>query len=427
MSNKEIIDKAVAELKQLDVDEAYKQWSRKWQRSYPRDAGRLAIERVKATILSDIFWDLKQYNKAIELTNWIVESGTEVGRAVEIGRVLPKISHSDYSPLYRVQAPRRFEAVLRELVEKKGVKVEENFIKDAVETVRKIHEKVINPKELEKHFENFIRKTVAPRLKLTPKETFDILRYSNMLWGPTTQLRNALGNFAQLFVKNVFVLPVQAVIEYMKHPFKPALREVVFSDIPLVWKKTIGSLDIAVNTFWQVLKGKEGVSQKWLDVLKSKDSFESMINYYRYTEAAPFWLKVAKTPLNFLEASDRFFSTLIAAGEEARLTALYERAGKKLTKTAKREIAERAQEVAETYLFRRPLGFKREELNMFSQALDALGESILNLRDKWYNSPNKATRYLLGYPFAMFVPFVRTPMNIGIMMSECFSFGIDKK
>jgi len=419
ISNKEMIERAIAELNNLDIDEAYQQWARKWLRSYPRDPGRFAIERIKATIMSEVFWDLGQNKKALDLANWVFESGTELGRAVEVGKVLPKLS----SPYYRVWAPNQFEKVLREMATTKGIKITEEFINDVKSRLAHIYETQIDPEKLEKELKNFIEKEIAPQLKLTPKERFDLFRYSNMLSGPLTQFRNIWGNFTQLILKNFFVLPTQAVIECMKHPLNPALREVAFSDIPVVWKKTLGALKPAAQAFWKVLTWQEEpISLKWMDILKNKDNFKTLINYYRYRNA-PLLDKAYQLPLRILEGMDRFFSVLIATGEEVRLTRMYERMGKKITPTLEREIQERAQEVAENYLFRRDLGYKREELSYISQALDAVGETVLNIRNHYLNHSNKALRIGLGYPFSFVVPFIRTPINVGIAMLEFSPLG----
>jgi len=419
MSNKEMVERAVAELNSLDINEAYRQWAWRWQKNYPRDPGRLAMERVKATIMSEVFWDLKQYKKAIDLANWVFESGTELGRAVEVGKVLPKLS----SAYYRVWAPNQFEKVLREMAITKGIKITDEFINDVKGKLAHIYETRVNPKDLEKELEKFIEKEVAPQLKLTPRERFDLFRYANMLSGPLTQLRNIWGNFTQLILKNLFVLPTQAVIEYMKHPSNPALREVAFSDIPVVWKKTLTAFWPAAQTFWKVLTWQETpISSKWMDIMKDKDSFESLINYYRYKNA-PLIDKAYQLPLRTLEAADRFFSTLVAAGEEARLKNMYERMGKKITPVLEKEIQERAQEAGENYLFRRELGFKREDLSYVSQALDALGETILNIRNHYLNHSNRAVKIGLGYPLSLMVPFFRTPINIGIAMLEFSPLG----
>jgi hypothetical protein len=98
------------------------------------------------------------------------------------------------------------------------------------------------PAEKEKALMELINKEIAPQLPLTFFEKLNLYRYGNMLSGPVTQLRNMVGNFVQLINRNFFVLPMEVVVEYVRHPHNPALR---FSDLPKIWKHTLGSIGLA--------------------------------------------------------------------------------------------------------------------------------------------------------------------------------------
>jgi hypothetical protein len=96
------------------------------------------------------------------------------------------------------------------------------------------------------------------------------------------------------------------------------------------------------------------------DFLKgNEDAFEAMINFSRYNNV-PLLLKPASNISRFMEATDKFFATLVAEGEKYRLMEQAKRAGQKITKSLERQIMEQAQEVAEEYFFRRNLGGERE-------------------------------------------------------------------
>jgi hypothetical protein len=261
-----------------------------------------------------------------------------------------------------------------------------------------------------------INKEIVPQLPLTFLEGINLFRYGNMLSGPLTHLRNIIGNTVQLINRNFFVLPAEAVIEYLKNWSNPALREIYFSDLPKIWKETLGSLGLAFETAVRVFQKGE-VSERMFDFLKgSEDAFETMVNFSRYNNV-PLVLKPASYISKALESTDKFFTTLIAQGEKFRLMQQAERSGQKITKSLLRQIEEQAQEVAEEYFFRRNLGVGREKLNYFAQALDWVGESILNKRNEALRSKNPVAK-AMGLGLSMFVPFVRTPVDIGIAMLE---------
>jgi hypothetical protein len=61
-------------------------------------------------------------------------------------------------------------------------------------------------------------------------------------------------------------------------------------------------------------------STRMFDFLKgNEDAFEAMINFSRYNNNLPFLLKPASAISRFMEATDKFFATLVAEGEKYRL------------------------------------------------------------------------------------------------------------
>jgi hypothetical protein len=418
LKNKEVIEKAVAEFSQYEtLEEAYKKVGLKWQKYLYKDPARQAIETIKMILLSESYWEAGNKTKAMQLMEEVIHHYGVAGFTLQSAKQVVKIFGT--SPAFRsTWAANKFIDVVKEMAEKKNITLSEEFLKDIKEKVKNIFANLDNPKKQEEALRGLIDKRIAPQLPLTFREKLDIFRYGNMLSGPATHFRNAIFNAFQLINRNIFVLPTQAIIEWMRHPWNAAEREITFTDIKAGWKKTLGSTSLAFQTFWKTLKEGAGASEKFMDLAKRDPGiFETMINYSRYRKNVPAFLKVHQGILSAMEASDKFFSTLIASGEEARLRSMYERKGMKITPQVEKEIMERAQEVAEEYLVRRPLGAKREELSYASQALDALGEKLMNMRDGFLNGKTKGER-LLGYGLAMTVPFIRTPINVGIAMLE---------
>ncbi len=411
IKNKEIIERAVAEMMQYEtLEEAYKKIGRKLEKTIPRDPGRLTTEIVKNVLLAEAYWEAGMKVRAIKIMDNIINLYGEIGQALQSARFTPKLS----SAFLSAWTPKKFSSILKEMAEKRGKTLSDEFLNDIEQKIRKIFMDIEVPAEKEKALMELIRKEIKPKLPLTFFEGLNLFRYGNMLSGPVTQLRNIVGNVVQLINKNFFVLPVEVVVEYVRHPHNPALR---FSDLPKIWKHTLGSIGLAYETALKTFSSGE-FSTRMFDFLKgNEDAFEAMINFARYNNDIPFILKPASNISRFMEATDRFFSTLIAEGEKYRLMEQAKRAGQKITKTLERQIMEQAQEVAQEYFFRRNLGVGREKLNYAAQMLDYIGEKILSMRNEALESKNLALR-IFGLGLSMLIPFIRTPVNIGIAMLE---------
>jgi antitoxin component of RelBE/YafQ-DinJ toxin-antitoxin module len=410
IKNKEIIERAVAELMQYEtLDEAFKKIGRKFERTIPRDPGRLATEIVKNVLLSEAYWEAGMKVRAMRIMNNVIGLYGEIGRALQTARFTPRLS-----PAYLAAwAPKKFTNILKEMAEKKGRTLSDEFLNDIEQKIRKIFVDIEVPAEKEKALMELINKEIAPQLPLTFWEGLNLYRYGNMLSGPVTHLRNIWGNVLQLINKNFFVLPTEILVEYVRHPHNPALR---FSDLPKIWKHTLGSIGLAWETAVKAFSSGE-VSTRLFDFLKgNEDAFEAMVNFSRYNNV-PFLLKPASAISRFMEATDKFFATLVAEAEKYRLMEQAKNAGPKITKTLERQIEEQAQEIAEEYFFRRNLGVGREKLNYFAQALDYIAERILRIRNEALESKNPALR-TFGLGLSMLIPFIRTPVNIGIVMLE---------
>jgi hypothetical protein len=411
IKNKEIIERAVAEMMQYEtLEEAYKSIGFKLQKYLPRDPGRLTTEIVKNVLLSEAYWEAGMKVRAMKIMDNIINLYGEIGQALQSAKFTPKLS----SAFLSAWAPKKFTHILKEMAEKKGKTLSDEFLNDIGQKIRKIYTDIEVPAEKEKVLMELINKEITPQLPLTFLEKLNLWRYGNMLSGPVTHLRNMWGNVVQLVSKNFFVLPAEIVVEYARHPHNPALR---FSDLPKIWKHTLGSMGLAYETAVKAFSSGE-VSTRMFDFLKGdEDAFEAMINFSRYNNNLPLLLKPASGISRFMEATDKFFSTLVAEGEKYRLIEQAKKAGQKITKSLERQITEQAQEVAEEYFFRRNLGVGREKLNYFAQTLDYVGERILRIRNEALESKNPALK-TFGLGLSMLVPFIRTPANIGITMME---------
>lgn len=100
-----------------------------------------------------------------------------------------------------------------------------------------------------------------------------------------------------------------------------------------------------------------------------------------------------------MEASDAFNSSIIGAGEMARLMK---------NGVTEAEAYAQAHELAQMYLYRNRFEKGDPRLSKFSQTLNSLGKNIENLRTL------PGTKLMTKW----FVPFVRTPVNKGISMVE---------
>jgi hypothetical protein len=348
LKNREVIERAIAEFSQYEtLEEAYRKVGLRWQKYLPRDPARQAIELVKMILLSESYWEAGNKVRAMQLMEDVIHHYGIAGYTLQTARQVAKIFGT--SPAFRATwGANKFVDVVREMAEKRNIALSEEFLKDIKEKARNIFANIDNPKKQEEALMRLIEKEIAPQLPLTFREKLDIFRYGNMLSGPATHFRNAIFNAFQLINRNVFVLPTQAIIEWMRHPWNAAEREITFSDIKAGWKKTLGSATLAFQTFWKILKEGAGSSEKFMDLAKKDtEMFETMINYARYKNSVPAFLKIHQGILNAMEASDKFFATLIAAGEEARLRSMYERKGIKITPQVEKEIMEREQDIAE--------------------------------------------------------------------------------
>lgn len=193
-----------------------------------------------------------------------------------------------------------------------------------------------NAQEVTKFYRSFVKPSLG--------EVIDEYRYNNMLSNPRTHIRNTFSNLVQTFVTRPATLAGQGrPVEAAKY-YTGAIRS--FPD--------------AIQAFTKSFKG---------DVAMSKPDMEHIS-----TTKLP---KLLSVPTRAMEASDKFFSTLIKGGE-----------------TARGASAQDAAKIAEYSLFRS--GLKPEGQGKLLNAIDDI----------------TAWTYKAPKPVRWFVPFIRTPMNV---------------
>jgi len=323
----------------------------------------------------------QDYDKILDIVNYLDEYGRELGRGIVLFRYLiPKLSP--------VAKGKVINNVLDRINQRFNVNFSEEFIKE-IKTRFLEALKITNPEERELEVKRILD-SIAEKIPLRFKERITLFRYANMLSNPRSHLRNFWSNLVQTFI----TLPVDnlatSIVELIRHPFKSEKREVNLSDIPLYYIKAITAMPKAIQAFVNTFKEKATLSTKTFDL--SQNSMLDYINSVRYKK---FGGKYPNLVLNLMEGADRFFRTLIQEGEEARL----------LKKGLPPDEAfKRALELADKYLFRKPLGNVENE-GYFIRAIDSIGKIALE------------SRIIRKYPVIstfsrLFVPFVTTPINI---------------
>lgn len=235
---------------------------------------------------------------------------------------------------------------------------------------------------------------VAEKMPPTKGEMFEAYRYQNMLSGWKTQERNIFQNIFNTFITRPADLAVEGVYDFIRHPFNPVARDVQLSSAPRYIKNVFTSIPNAIVAAKEAFK--RGYSPTKLDFGQAESTIELLRK-----QAVP---KGFSAIPRAMEAEDRFFSTLIATGEKARL----------LKNGLTEAVAnQKALQIAEEYLMRSKLG-QAEGKPIISKALDSLGQLVLQGR----KIP------VIGKPWGWFVPFVTTPINAAKMMVEHSPLGL---
>jgi hypothetical protein len=232
---------------------------------------------------------------------------------------------------------------------------------------------------------------IAKKVPPSASEIIDAYRYQNMLSGPRTQMRNIGTNILNTFVTRPADITTRGAIDFVKSTLTGKEREAYVSDVADYFKSTVNAFPNAVDAFSRAFRLQTEIGKPEMGI-ETKGAFE-----LARARQMPTALTITQ---RFMEASDKFNSALIAAGE--------------YSVNLKNGIPEmeayaRAQAVAQKYLFREKLSLTDKDLSIFSRALAGIGEIANSARGK----PG-----ILGRAAAWYVPFIRTPINVGIQMVE---------
>lgn len=349
----------------------------------------------------------------IKLSKFIEEFAQTLGRGVEIFKAVPQTEKVSIKPLL-------FKTAIQNYAEKRGITLSEKALTEVENIAKDFAEKIgtMTSKEFEHYMAqriaNFAKEHLPP---LSSRDRLDIWRIGGMLFNPYTMMRNFFFNTFQTLITRPAVLVTRLFtdklfLDWLKLSGSETLDRVYWSNLRKNFKTMLGSLDLAFRQAAEAWRS-DLPSDKLLETFR-KEGIEGLIEAGRYAGTRDFISQASKLPLRFSEATDRFYSTLIYAGEKARLIDLYKKQGVKIDKRLMEQIDEQARSLAEQYLVREGLGVSPEKYGPLANALDFLGKEILSWREKL-----KEKGHWFYYPFSAALPFIRTPINIG---KEMLSF-----
>jgi hypothetical protein len=239
---------------------------------------------------------------------------------------------------------------------------------------------------------------VAQKAPPSVSEVIDAYRYQNMLSSPRTQQRNIGENLFNAFITAPIDITTKGAIDYMKAGLFGKDRKSYVKDAPLYMKTAINSVPNATKAFMEVMKSEKGMEIGKPDIgVNVKSEFERA----RFKQIPSSLTVVGR----FMEASDKFFSSIIGAGEFAI---------QKKNGASDAVAYQKGAELGQKYLYRAELDPKDPNLGYFSKVLSSVG--------KLMNDSRKLPG--LGKISSWYVPFIRTPVNKGIQMVERSPLGI---
>ena len=224
-----------------------------------------------------------------------------------------------------------------------------------------------NHKEVVKFYRKFVKPSV--------REIIDEMRYISMLSSPKTHIINFTTNLIQGMITRPATRLATAGIDVIKSMVKGTEREFLFKQVPAYYKGMFGSTKEAFKEAVNVLKGRTEIFRPDLTNIPTESKLTK-----------PFY-----PVLRFLEASDKFWRTLITGAEQEALIKGGMEKGKALQEAAK---------TAEELIFRKALDAKNKTgQGKLLSNIDKFTGIIYKLRES-----HPTVRW--------FVPFLQTPMNI---------------
>lgn len=224
---------------------------------------------------------------------------------------------------------------------------------------------------------------IADRVPPGASELFDSYRYSNMLSNPRTSAKNTIGNLFNAMVTRPSTLATRASTDWAAATLFGKEREFYLKEVPHYYRGLFGSIGDAAEAAKGTFLGDIG------NVEADKAGLSALRG-----QKMPGVLKAIP---NFLEAQDKFFSTLISSGEYAS----------QLSKGIGEDVARKeAGKVAEYSLYRAA-----------TDPTNATGQgALLSKIDQFTETVEKAAQKHSSLRW--FVPFIKTPMNVSKQMIE---------
>lgn len=239
---------------------------------------------------------------------------------------------------------------------------------------------------------------VAQKVPPSVSELIDAYRYQNMLSSPKTHMRNIGYNQLAVFLARPWDLTTRAGIDYIKAGITGKQRKAYINDVPVYMKTALNALPNAVMAFKETLKLSRDATLEKPDLgIEAKTSFEQA----RTRQIPPYLTMVQR----FMEACDKFNMALIGAGEYAI---------NKKNGLNDAEALNKATATAQQYLLRSDIDPKNPDYSIPSKILADLYKMI--------ESTRKAP--VLGPIAKWYIPFLKTPMNLGINMIEYSPVGL---
>lgn len=222
----------------------------------------------------------------------------------------------------------------------------------------------------------FYRSFVKPSIS----EIVDEYRYINLLSSPQTHLVNATTNALQTNLVAPATHLVSGFLDFFGSKLTGAAQKTYVAEVPAYYRGMLSSTGDALKGFWDVMNGNKSILRPDVGQIPTN---------------TPILQKASFIP-RLLEASDIFFTKLMAGGEREALAIKALKSGQDISPEQLQKEAER---VATYWLFRSPIDPQNKTGQGYVLSwIDNLSNAVYKFRDV----PG------VGW----FVPFVRTPMNI---------------
>jgi hypothetical protein len=331
------------------------------------------------------------FSKAVELTVSYDMQLREAGRFVQAASIWNKLTPEGFlkwaqKEINKVNEKRGFTDRFFNKKKAELTKEDKLFITEGMAKINKMKD---GPEKTKATLDmiDFVASKAPP----TISEMIDAYRYQNMLSGWQTQERNIGENLFNTVITRPYDLAVEGAVDYVMSTLQGKQREAYVKDVATYYKNAISSVPNAIDAFKAVIKmDVESFGKPDIGV-----DFQSAIGKARAKQLPKSLTVVSR----FMEASDRFNSTLISSGEYSVLR----------SKGVSHETAlAESKALGERYLYRNKFDVNKNDLSAMSKVIVDLDKLLVDSR----HLP------IIGKPMSWFIPFIRTPMNKGVAMIE---------